>query len=265
MMKDRPVIQSKMRNRISCKAVLVGACLLLSGALRAGSDSVGFMPRTHLVKVGLTSALVRTVGLNYERVLDPRRSVGLTVAWMVPGRPMRLLDLATTRLAIGGDRSMSGLYITPEMKWFVERSDARPAPRGLYVGAYARYGHTRYDASVTGAIGTDGSTGSFTGSLRIRADEYGVGAMLGYQFLAVGDRLAVDLLFLAPRWAYTRIGVDADLGGDGMLFDDLAQALEDRLGREVAPLNIELSTAGRTTLGRNGMGMRAGIRIGYAF
>jgi hypothetical protein len=265
MMEDQRAMHSMKWNRVPCKAVLVVACLFLGGALRAGTDSVGFIPRTHLVKVGLTSAMVRTVGLNYERVLDPRRTVGLTVAWMVPGRPMRLLDLATEQLAIGADRRMSGVYITPEMKWFVERSDVRPAPRGLYVGAYARYGHTRYDASVTGAIGTGVSTGSVTGSLRIRADEYGVGAMLGYQFLAVGDRLAVDLLFLAPRWAYMRVSVDADLGGDGVLFEDLAQALEDRLGREIAPLNIELSTSGTTTLGRNGAGMRAGIRIGYAF
>lgn len=252
-------------NKRPWKAVVVGACLLLSCALRAGSDSVGFMPRTHLVKVGLTSALVRTVGLNYERVLDPRRSVGLTVAWMVPGRPMRLLDLATTRLAIGGDRRMTGLYITPEMKWFVERSDTRPAPRGLYVGAYARYGHTRYDATVTGATQVDGVDGSVSGALHIRMHEYGVGAMLGYQFLAVGDRLVVDLLFLAPRWAYTRLGVQAGLDGNGQLLEDLAQALEDRLGREVAPIDIDLSTSGTTRLGRSGMGMRAGIRVGYTF
>lgn len=244
---------------------LLAICLCQVGALRASGDSVGFMPRTHLVKLGLTSAAVRTLGLNYERVLDDRRSVGLTMAWMLPGRPAQLLDLSTEQVVIGGDRSMSGLYFTPEMKWFVERSDARPAPRGLYVGVYGRYGHTRYDASVTAMGSGEGVAGDVTGSLRIRLDEYGVGAMLGYQFLAVGDRLAVDLLFLAPRWSFMRLGVQAELDGDGQLFEDLAQALEERLGREVTPFSVDLSTTGNTTLDRSGLGLRAGIRIGYAF
>jgi hypothetical protein len=59
--------------------------------------------------------------------------------------------------------------------------------------------------------------------------------------------------------------VKADLQGDGELASDLGQAIEDRLGRALVTTSIDLSTTGTTTIDRNSLGYRYGIKLGYAF
>jgi hypothetical protein len=59
--------------------------------------------------------------------------------------------------------------------------------------------------------------------------------------------------------------VQADLQGDGALADDLANSLEDLLGRDIAPISIDVSETGTTTIDRNSLGYRYGIKVGYAF
>jgi hypothetical protein len=252
------------------RTLLCSACLLvlvLFNAQRATAqaDSVGYIPRHNLVKLGLTSGLFSIISVNYERVLNPKLSVALTMSYMLPVVPSPFFDLDTDELEIASDRRISGHYLTPEVKWFLEKSDERPAPRGLYVGGYLRYSDTRYTGSVTAtASGTD-ANGTVNGNLRIDLYEYGIGPSVGYQWLAIHDRLVFDAVFFAPRFSLYRLAVKADLNGDGELFADLGQALEEKLGREVAPIDIDLSTSGSTTVDRSSLGYRFGIKIGYAF
>ncbi|MBL7982534.1 MAG: DUF3575 domain-containing protein [Flavobacteriales bacterium] len=228
-------------------------------------DSVGFIPRRNVLKLGLTSTFARTVSLNYERALNADWSVALTVSYMMPSVPSGLLDLNAERITFGADRRLSGYYLTPEVKWFVEKSDKRPAPRGLYVGAYLRYSDTRYTATMTATAIGDNADGNIVADLRIDLLEFGIGPGVGYQFLCLGDRLAIDAVFFAPRWSLYTLKVKADLQGEGELYSDLAQAIEEKLGRNVTNMSIDLSTSGTTTVDRNSLGYRYGIKIGYAF
>lgn len=252
------------------RTLLWSACLLvlmLSNAQHATAqaDSVGYIPRHNLVKLGLSSGVFSIISVNYERVLNPKLSVALTMSYMIPSRPSKLFDLDTEELVIDSDRQLSGHYFTPEVKWFLEKSDDRPAPRGLYLGGYLRYSDTRFTASAKAtATGTDAS-GEINGNLRIDLYEYGIGPSVGYQWLAIHDRLVFDAVFFAPRYSLYRLAVKADLNGEGELFADLSQALEEVLGRDVVPLDIDLDTSGSTTVDRNSLGYRFGIKIGYAF
>jgi hypothetical protein len=234
-------------------------------ASMAQPDSVGYMPRKNLVKVGVVSSVVSIVSLNYERVLHPAWSVALTVSYMVPKQPSSLLDLNTDKITVSADRKLTGIYFTPEVKWFLEKSDKRPAPRGLYLGAYLRYSDTRYTASISGVGTGPNAGGTVQTNLQIDLLEFGVGPSLGYQFLMFKDRLAVDAIFFAPRFVMYKLKVEADLEGEGELYSDLAQAIEDKLGREITSMDIELSRTGSTTIDRNSLGYRYGIKLGYAF
>lgn len=257
-----PLGKMHPRTCVNCMVLLL-ALSPLTG--QAQTDSIGHVPRPNLVKVGLTSTFANVLSLNYERVLDDDLSVAITVSYMIPVRPSGLLDLDAESITFGTDRKLSGYYITPEVKWFLETSDKRPAPRGLYLGAYLRYSDTRYTSSITAqGSGTDAG-GSFESHMRLVLYELGVGPSLGYQFLAWKDRLVFDCIFFAPRFSYYKLKLDADLRGDGELYSELAQAIEDKLGREIAPLDLELSTTGTTTVDRNSLGYRYGIKIGYAF
>ena len=241
--------------------------LMIFSTMRATAqaDSVGYIPRLNLVKIGLTSSLGKIISVNYERVLNAKLSVALTVSYMIPARPSPLFDLNTEDLVIASDRKLTGVYFTPEVKWFAEKSDSRPAPRGLYVGAYLRYSDTRFTGSTMAtASGTD-ANGAVNGNLRIDLYEYGIGPQVGYQWLAIHDRLVFDAVFFAPRYAFYSLNVKADLNGDGQLLEDLSQALEEKLGRDVAPVSIDLNKTGSTKVDRNSLGYRFGIKVGYAF
>jgi hypothetical protein len=212
----------------------------LSSNATAQADSVGYIPRRNLVKVGITSSIANTIALSYERVLNPDWSVALTVSYMLPLRPSGLFDLSSPDL-----------------------SDSRPAPRGLYLGAYLRYSDTRYKADLSVVSISENEESS--SKLQIDLIEFGVGPSLGYQFLAIHDRLVMDFLLFAPRWSVYRLKVKADLQGDGELADELEQAIEDRLGRDLVNTSIDLSTTGTTIVDRNSLGYRYGIKLGYAF
>jgi hypothetical protein len=205
------------------------------------------------------------MSLMYERVLNDDLSVALTVSYMLPIKPSGLFDLDAERITFSDDRTLTGLFFTPEVKWYLERSDRRPAPRGLYLGAYLRIGDLRYTSDITGVSTMQGVDGSISSRLQIDLFEYGIGPALGYQFLALHDRLAIDALFFGPRFSGYTLRVQADLQGDGALAEDLANSLEDLLGRDIAPISIDVSETGTTTIDRNSLGYRYGIKVGYAF
>jgi|GEM_PF-3439200 len=229
------------------------------------ADVMGYVPRPNLIKIGLTSSIAKVASVMYERVLNPDLSVALTVSYMTPVYPPAILDLHPTNLTLSSDRKLSGWFVTPEVKWFLETSDDRPAPRGLYLGGYLRFSNLRYTADLAGKSANENVDGMVNTHLQIDLFESGIGPEVGYQFLALHDRLVFDALFFAPRFSFYKLRVKADLNGDGELGEDLGNAIEDALGRDIVNDNIDLSKTGSTTIDRNSFGYRYGIKIGYAF
>lgn len=242
--------------------------LLLSGPVIGQSDSTSslkFPQRSNLVKIGFSSGIIQTISLNYERVLNPDMSVALTGSYMVPRSGGGLLDLQTEEITLSSNRELSGIFITPEVKWFVETNDPRPAPRGFYIGAYARYSDMRFTAEMNASgTGTD-VQGTAYGDLQIDLIEAGLGFSAGYQLLAIKDRLVFDIIFFGPRWSLYTLKVDAEFNGEGELAEDLGEALEEALGRDILPVDINIEKSGTTNSSTSSMGYRFGIKIGYAF
>ena len=84
------------------------------------------------------------------------------------------------------DRSLKGWFITPELRWYLETSDTRDAPRGFHLGGYARVSNISFDASLSATgTGTDAS-GSVQGLLAVDFFEFGIGIQAGYQLLMIG-------------------------------------------------------------------------------
>jgi hypothetical protein len=256
------IARPRFRTCMGCAVLLLS---LLPGTSKAQHDSAGYIPRHNLIKLGLTSSFVKTASLMYERTLSTDLSVAMTVSYMLPVTPSGLFDLDAERITFSADRKLTGIFLTPEVKWFLEKSDRRPAPRGLYLGAYLRYSDLRFTSDITGRSNAQEVDGTITSSLRIDLIEVGVGPSVGYQFLCVHDRLAIDALFFAPRLSLYTLKVKADLQGDGALAEDLGNSLEELLGRSIAPVNIDIAESGSTTIDRNSLGYRYGIKLGYAF
>ena len=129
-------------------------------SISAQKDSIGYVPKLNLIKVGVTSGILSIVSLNYERVLNPNISVAFTASYMVPLQPSGFFDIHPKNLTVSSDRQITGYYFTPEIKWFLETSDKRPAPRGFYLGGYLRFSDTRYTSSITAVATGDNASGS---------------------------------------------------------------------------------------------------------
>ena len=170
-----------------------------------------------LIRLGLSSGLVSTLSLNYERVFNNEVSAALTVGRMVPRRPDGLFDIHTDNIDPSSDRELQGRSFTPEVKWYLERNDVRPAPCGFYVGMYGRLSDVRLTSDLTGAASSTEINGTVEGSLQLDLLEYGLGIDAGYQLLTLNDRLAIDFVFFGPRWSLHTLKVEVDLSGDGVL------------------------------------------------
>ncbi|HPF92063.1 MAG TPA: DUF3575 domain-containing protein [Flavobacteriales bacterium] len=244
---------------------LLAGLLAATGGLIA-QDTLQHLPdREHVVKLGLTSGAVRTISLTYERVFHPDWSGAVTVSYMFPGKPSSLIALNTKEVEFSSDRSLTGWFITPEMRWYLETSDTRDAPRGFHLGGYMRMSNISFDASLSATgTGTDAS-GRVDGSLAVDLFEFGLGVQAGYQLLMVKDRLALDFIFFGPRASFYALKVDAELNGEGELAQDIQQALEEALGREILPIDVEVKSSGVSTSDVLGFGYRFGFKLGYAF
>jgi hypothetical protein len=243
--------------------------VLVPGVVLGQADSagpaMGYVPRSSVVKIGGSSGLASTLALSYERLLNDEIGVSLTASYMFPLRPEGILNLETEEIVIGGDRKLSGWWLTPEVKWYLEGTDPRPAPRGFYMGAYLRFSDMWYESDISGVANGSDVSAEFTSHMRVDLFEIGFGIDAGYQLLMFKDRIAVDFVFFGPRYSFYTLKVDADLQGDGELSDDLEQALENFLGHDLAPVDVELESSGTTTTGSNGLGYRLGVKFGYAF
>lgn len=240
----------------------LACCLFLLTGLHAQDAAPNFPERKNVVKLGLSSGLLSTIALSYERVLNDELSVALTTSYMLPHRSSGFLDLSTENLDLTSGSEIKGWFLTPEVKWYLEKSDVRPAPRGFYMCAYARMSDLRLDAGFSGVTDT---SGTITGDLQVDLIEAGLGIGAGYQLLMAHDRLAIDFLFFGPRYSLYTLKVDAELQGDEGLIDDLGQALEQALGRDIVPFDIQLEKSGTTSTSSSGLGYRVGFKAGYAF
>ena len=193
------------------------ALLPVLGFSQADTTSIGHVPRLNVIKIGGSSGFANTLSFSYERVLNPDLSVALTASYMLPIQPEGLLNLETEDLVIGGDRELTGIFITPEVKWYpTQRSTTGASGAGFYVGAYARWSDMRYTSSISGVSESNGST--VNADLQMDLIEYGLGIDAGYQLLMCKDRVAVDFVFFGPRFSAYTLKVDAELDGDGELY-----------------------------------------------
>ena len=240
----------------------IACCLCSVIGLQAQNDSLVFPERKNVIKLGVSSGILSTISLNYERVLNDELSVAFTASYMLPHRASGFLDLQTENLDLTSGREISGWFLTPEVKWYLEKSDVRPAPRGFYLCAYARLSDLRLTAGFEGVTDT---SGTIKGDLQVDLIEAGLGVGAGYQLLMAHDRVAIDFIFFGPRYSLYTVKVDAELQGDQQLIDDLGQSLEQALGRDIVPFDIELEKTGTTSTSSNGLGYRLGFKVGYAF
>jgi Protein of unknown function (DUF3575) len=142
----------------------------------------------NVVKFNLFGAFAQSYTLAYERVLNDKMSVQLSVGY----RTFKVYDinLLTTEEKL----TYSGPTIVGEFRYYVTNA-SKDVPRGFYVAPFVRYGSYTYKYSYTD---TDPSYSAYNETAKYTITSIGGGAMLGYQWL-IADRVSLDV-FAGPQY-----------------------------------------------------------------
>jgi len=106
-------------------------------------------PGKNIVKINLSSAVIKNYSFQYERAISKKVSFALGFRTMgkssVPFEAA-IEDFVDDPAFKVSDFRMSNYAITPEVRWYLSK---RGWMRGFYVAAYARYSSFNLDAPVT--------------------------------------------------------------------------------------------------------------------
>ncbi len=227
----------------------------------------------NIVKLNLSSLVVKNISLQYERILTKKMSVGLGIRLMPKGAlPFKstIESLTETDDANGDDEvakflnnaKVGGFAITPEFRYYLSK---RGYGHGFYVAPFVRYERFNVNSIY---VFTDDKNVSTDINFKGNYSTLGIGFMLGSQF-SLGNRVTLDWWILGPYYTGPRINLEAsgyNLSAEDQ--DQLRQDLEDtkiEIGNFKFESKVDGNSATVKTKGSlaaiRGFGLCIGIRL----
>lgn len=244
---------------------LICAFLLLcfSIPLSAQTDTLTYrrFERKNIVRANLTSSIVKAWGISYERTFSQRWSANLSLSYKPAKDLSSIFDLSGNGMSLKGSPEFGGFYITPEVRWYCDGRDVRRAPRGFYLGPYYRYGETYLKTNIHYVDDQNDLNADMKFTLR----EHGIGVNVGYQLLAIKERLVLDFIFAGPRISSYTLVSEASSDLNGEFYEQLAENINDKLGFGFLDPDLDLDNKKKQEVRSTSLGFRYAIRIGFAF
>jgi outer membrane autotransporter protein len=192
--------------------------------------AAGAFAQKNVIKVNVVGAFLQSYTLVYERVLNTKSSVQLSVGYRTIGYTINDYKY-----------NYAGPTIVAEYRYYFTNA-SMDVPKGFYLAPFARYG--TYNWTIKDQGKNSNEPGYYNG--KYNTSTIGGGVMAGYQFL-IAKRLALDL-FIGPQYktktssAITYDNPNAQLNASTDPFSP----------------SIDNKTKG-------GIGLRTGFNIGFAF
>lgn len=255
--------------------VAILALMAAPTGLLAQQDSVLAVPATtkeyplqpyhrNVIKFNPTPMLllgnVNNITLSYERLFGRQISASVQVGYLLFPR---LFDDTIAGLIAIYDRSRFGVNLAADFRYYPGIRNRRPAPDGLYLGAYISYYGFQFSNHFDILYATADQNGHLEGRLNIM----NIGLELGYQFV-FWKRFTVDLLMFGP--SVSRYGRDLTISGelDPDEIGNINQEVADKIFARFPALKTIFSgedlkiNGARTNLG---IGFRYSIQLGFHF
>ena len=156
-----------------------------------------------------------------------------------------------------------GLNIALDYRFYLQKENKYPAPRGVYIGPY--YTFNFFQRENTWTMTTPNANDHFNTTTKLNINM--IGAQLGYQFV-IRRRLTIDLVLAGPGvWLYnlrTKISKTLDPDDEALVFEKINDLLAAKLpGHEILikPGEFQKSGSFRTS----SFGYRYVVHIGFRF
>ncbi len=247
--------------RINLTIALIGFCLV---AFAQSQDQ----HKKNLLKVNLTSPILKNYSIQYERILNKRLSLALS-GRVMPATAMPFRNLIKDQLTEVEDENVnrvidqlrfSNYAITPELRWYVGK---KGYGRGFYIAPYYRF--AVYEANGNNiTVEEDGET--YSADVTGKVTAHNGGLLFGAQWL-LGKTIGLDLWLLGPSFGRGNGNV---VGVSSTPLDaDEQTELRSQLEKIDIPYTRETyhvdATGGRIDLTGPWAGVRAGLMLTFSF
>jgi hypothetical protein len=204
---------------------------------------------------------LRNITFSYERLIKKDQSVAFQAGYLT--FPNFFADTVAGIVDFTGKSRQQGVNLAFDYRYYPAIRNRRPAPDGLYIGAYASYYGFWFNNSLD-ILGTDVDKAvEIDGNVQI----LNVGLSLGYQFV-FWKRMTVDLMVFGPSANLTH--------GDGLVNGQLDQAQIDAIDDEIIdalldrfPLLSQVFSEDNLVVSGSrssfGTGFRYSIQVGFHF
>ena len=203
---------------------------------------------------------VYNITFSYERMLKNNNSVALQAGYIFFPNLVQdtLLGLIEFK-----DRSRSCINVALDYRNYLFARNTRPAPDGLYLGAYMSYYRYTYDNTFDILNVSFDNEGSMDGNLNFA----NLGLELGYQFV-FWKRMTVDLLLFGPSLSLYSGTFNISGNLDSEQIEDIDEELAEQLLEKFPALGMLFSAEDLQFTGNKSefdVGFRYSISIGYHF
>lgn len=244
---------------MNCKKLLLATSFVV---LTYASVSAQKKEGNNIVKVNLSTFLIKGIGLQYERQVGKRTTVALGIS-LIPTSTVPFksqLEKTIDNPRVNVDQFKFGnTVITPELRYYF---GTKGAFHGFYLAPYVRLGNYHVEGPVTYNSSTDTvRTALFNGNIFF----YSAGLMMGSSF-KLSDKIYLDWWIIGGSIGAANGTVHAD----SKMNDDEQRSLKDQLEQTNLPLTSttsEVTATGATVFAKGTMvGVRGlGINIGFRF
>ncbi|HTX89077.1 MAG TPA: DUF3575 domain-containing protein [Bacteroidales bacterium] len=203
---------------------------------------------------------VRNITLTYERLITRDMSLSLQAGYLIFPQ---LINDTMLNLVVFNSHEKYGVNLSLDYRYYPFSRNRRPAPDGLYIGAYLSYYGFQFKNNFDIINTTVDQGGSMKGKLNI----FNLGVSLGYQFI-FWKRFSLDLLLFGPSVSIYSgsFTIDGALSQDEI--KNLDQETVDKLLNRF-PLLRNLFNADQLeftgTRTRTSFGFRYAIQLGVHF
>ncbi|OYU95271.1 MAG: hypothetical protein CFE21_13290 [Bacteroidetes bacterium B1(2017)] len=197
----------------------------------------------------------------YERVLGRHQSASLNFG--IASFPA-LGSVALDSLEVSHQSKGSGFSLALDYRFYLKKENKYGAPHGLYIGPYMNANVLRRDAYLNLAKG--GTKVDF--ELKNELQVFTIGAQIGYQFLFLKDRVALDMILFGPGMGFYKYKGDLNTSlsseNEGKLMAVVKQAILNKFpGANTVFEGTSLESKGSSF--QMGAGYRLVFNIGYRF
>jgi hypothetical protein len=204
---------------------------------------------------------VRNFTLSYERLITRNQSIAIQAGYLLLPKLKFLNKL--DKIVTFAPKEKYGINLALDYRYYLIPRNNRPAPDGLYAGAFVSYYGFKFQNHLDLVKTTILNDGTIYGKLNV----VNFGVNLGYQFI-FWKRFSLDLLLLGPSYSFYSGELGISGGLDPALVEqidqDLVEAVEEQFPLLGALLNGEkLEFIGYKSKWK--FGFRYSIQVGFHF